>query len=377
MAESPDVPEYETLDLYELGTEPDLVAAAVAHLAVAMPEWVPRAGNTELVLLEGLALMLGPEIMALRMVEYAVTERLMGLYGVTRDPGLPATGRAQFAVTLSAPVQIIPAGTILRYHIEPTGETVDLRTLEALEIVTSLGLTGSVAVESVDTGTVPNGTPAGTELEIVGNLPFVESVELSEAMTGGAGPEEDASFMSRASALLSRQTSTLVLPEHFQYAALSRPEVGRAKVLDLYNPAAPGSPAAGHVSVAVAGQDGTALSAGQRAAIEADLASQALASLVIHAINPTYTTVDLAVSVRAAYGADVAAVEAAVEASLASWLSPATWDWTPSVGQFAIVSRVASVPGVAEVLTVPASIALNGAAPLPTPGAITATVTPS
>jgi hypothetical protein len=180
--------------------------------------------------------------------------------------------------------------------------------------------------------------------------------------------------MSRASAVLARQASTLVLPEHFAYAALSRPEVGRAKVLDLYNPATAPASAPGHVTVAVTDAAGAVLSAGQRAAIEADLRAGALASLSVHAISPTYTTVNLAVTVRASFGADPVAVKAAVEAAIWAWLSPATWDWSASVGQFALAAVVAAVPGVAEVQTVPASVALSGAAPLPTAGTITATV---
>ncbi|WNO25853.1 baseplate J protein [Arthrobacter phage Altadena] len=374
MAERLDVPDYQYLELFETGTEPDLVAAAVSRMVTSIPEWTPREGNTEMVLLEGLALMLGPEIMALKMVEYAMTERLMGLYGVERDPGLPATSRALFTVSASNPIQIIPAGTILRFHVAGTGETVDLATAEELRIVTTDGLTGSVAVSATDTGETGNGAAPGTELEIVGTLPFVDSAVLSETLAGGTDPEDDGSFMSRASALLARQVSTLVLPEHFQYAALSRAEVGRAKVLDLYDPANPTVSSPGHVSVAVAAVDGTVLSPEARGAIETALEADALASISVHAISPTYTTVDLAVTVRAAYGADPAAVEAAVEDSLRSWLSPATWDWSDSVGQYAIVSRVASVPGVAEVLSVPATVALPGAAPLPLAGTIAATV---
>lgn len=377
MAERPDVPDYQFLNLMKFGTEPDFVAAAVTRMAAAIPEWVPREGNTELVLLESLALMLGPEIMALRMVEYSMTERLLGLYGVVREPGLPATARASFTVSASSPIQTIPAGTILRFHVDGTGETVDLRTVEELRILVSDGRTRDVAVEATDTGTTGNGTPAGTILEVVGTLPFVDSVTLSTALSGGTAPEDDPTFMSRASALLARQVSTLVLPEHFQYAALSRPEVGRAKVLDLYNPAAPTVSSPGHVSVAVADTSGAALSAEARTAIEGFLEERSLASLSIHAISPDYTTVNLAVSVRAAFGADPVLVKAAVEDSLRSWLSPATWDWSTSVGQFAIVSRVAAVSGVAEVLSVPATINLPGAAPLPLPGTITATVTPA
>lgn len=369
-----DVPEYQFLNLLNLGTEPDFVAAAVARMASVIPEWIPREGNTEMVLLESLALMLGPEVMALKMVEYAVVERIMGLYGVVRTPGTPAAGRAEFTVSASAPVQTIPAGTILRFRTAGTGETVDLATVDTLQIVTSTGRTASVAVTATDTGTTGNGTPAGTVLELVTSLPFVETVTVSAALAGGAGPEEDAAFLARASAILARQVSTLVLPEHFQYAAAARPEVGRVKVLDLYNPATAPASAPGHVTVAVADAAGAALSAGQRTAIETALAADALASLSIHAISPTYTTVNLAVSATAKPGIDKVALKAAIEADLRAWLSPASWDWSPTVGQYAIAARVAAVPGVAEVTAAPATVNLSGAAPLPTPGTMTATV---
>lgn len=373
MTERPDVPEYQHLELLEYGTEPDFVAAAVAALRVAMPEWIPRVGNTEVALLEGFALLLGPELMSIRMVEVAVTERLMGLYGASRDPGAPARGRAKFEVTGSAPIQIIPAGTVLRYTIDRTGETVDLSTVDELRILTSETRTGEVSVVSLDLGETPNGTPEGTSLEVVGSMMFVEAVETVGVLSGGAGAEGDSSFMSRASGILARQSSTLVLPESFQYAAASRPEVGRARVLDLLNPAAPGVATPGHVSVAVADLDGAPLSSGEKTAISNNLAEQALASLAIHVIDPTYTPITISASVRAAVGADRGVVKASAEAALKAWLSPATWPWASTVGKFAIASRLAAVYGVAEVLTVPETISLPGLAPLP--GAVTATVT--
>ncbi|AIZ01721.1 baseplate J-like protein [Arthrobacter phage vB_ArtM-ArV1] len=372
---SKDVPEYEALNLLNYGTEPDLVAAATAYAMAALPEWQPRAGNTEMVLIESLAVMLGPEIMAIQMLPGQIVEQLMKLYGVARSEGAPVIGRAKFTVTNSSPTQIIPAGTRLRLPIPGTGETVDFLTQDELQIITSEAATGEVNIYAEYLGPVGNATPNASPLEVVDTLPFVESVATVGALSGGAGPEPDYEFQGRASATLARLTSTLVLPESFQYAAASRPEVGRAKVFDLYNPAAPlVNPAVGYVTVALAGHNGEVLPGTVTADIANWLAGQALSSLKVTVIDPTYTTVNLTVSVKASVGFTVAQVQASVTAALADWLNAKTWDWNPVVGQFAIAAKVGAAAGVAEVTSVPANINLTGKAPLPILGTVTVNV---
>jgi hypothetical protein len=234
---------------------------------------------------------------------------------------------------------------------------------------------GQVDVYAEFLGTVGNLTPSGVTLDMVDSLPFVESVKTATVLLGGAGPEDDRAFQGRASATLARLTSTLVLPESFQFAAASRPEVGRAQVFDLYDPATPDlTPAVGHVTVAVAGPDGTPLAPADAAEIGAWMTNQALASLQVHVIDPTYTTVDLDVTVKPSYGFNTAQVQASVEAVLRDWLDPRTWDWNPVIGQYAIVAKVAGSAGVAEVTAAPANIPLAGKAPLPTVGTITVNV---
>ncbi|AYD81533.1 baseplate J protein [Arthrobacter phage KBurrousTX] len=370
-----DVPEYEALNLLNYGTEPDLVAAATAYAMAALPEWQPRTGNTEMVLIESLAVMLGPEILAIQMLPGQIVEQLMKLYGVARNPGAPVTGRVQFTVTNSAPTQTIPAGTRLRLPIPGTGETVDFLTKDQLEIIVSEGTTGQVDVYSEYLGAVGNSTPGGTTMEVVDTLQFVEGVVTVGALSGGAGPEADQEFQGRASATLARLTSTLVLPESFQFAAASRPEVGRAKVFDLYNPAQPlVNPAVGYVTVALADANGAALPGTVTADIASWLAGQALSSLKVSVIDPTYTTVNITVSVKASFGFTAAQVQANVAATLADWLNAKTWDWNPVVGQYAIVAKVAATAGVAEVTSAPANIALAGKAPLPILGTVTVNV---
>jgi len=370
----PDAPNYERLELLEFGNERDLTAAAIEYAQAALPEWEAREGNTEVVLIESLAMMLGVEVLAIQMLPERLLELLMGLYGVTRDQGSTATGRATFEVTSSNPTQVIPSGTTLRYQLEPTGETIDVVTAETLSIITSESTTGSVEVIAVEAGTAPNGVPAGATVHVVDNLTFVNRAYLSTGLTGGSGVEEDEAFYARAAASLARLNSTLTLAPQFQYAALSQPGIGRAKVFDRYNPATGATGAAGHVTLAIADPQGQPLPADDGTALANWLAAQALASLQVHVIDPTYTAVDLAVTIVANAGTNHAQVEAATVAALEAWLSPATWDWSPEVAEYAVVSIISDVPGVAAVLGVPDTIALPGKAPLPTAGTISVTV---
>lgn len=368
--------EFAALDQLEYGGEPDLVNAAQRHIQAVMPEWEPRAGNTEVVLLEAFALMLGPEILALQMVPAAVVEQLVSLYGVTRSEGTPASAQVQFTVTDSAPQQVIPEGTALRIQLSDTGETVDLETVEDLTILTSESRTGVVRVEAVELGETGNGTPAGTEVEVLSLLTFVESAQLATDLSGGRGTEDDTSFLARAGATLARQASTLVLPEHFTYAASATPGVARATTLDLTNPATPGTEAAGHVTVAVAGPDGTLLSEDARELIQQDLSGQALASLSIHVVNPTVTTVNVSLTVKVAVGADPEAVRGAVQEALREWLDPDRWPWEPQVTEYGIVGAASTAAGVASVTSVQSGTqTLPGLAPLTRPGTITVTLT--
>lgn len=369
-----DAPEIETLRLLQYGTESDLVEAAVSYAQSVMPEWEPRQGNTEVVLMQALALMLGPEIMAVQMLGDRVIEGVMNLYGVTRSPGAAATSRATFTVTNSNPLQVIPAGTRLRLVISSTGETIDMLTSEELQIITSESLTGSVNVVATDVGDAANGVAAGTSVSVVDSLPFVESAVLATAVAGGSGTESDGSFFARAASTLARQVSTLVQVEQFEYASLTRVELGRAKAFDNYDPAAPGATTYGHVTVAVADKQGQAVSAAVMTDVQQWLTSQALASLLVHVIAPTYTTVNIATTVKAAVGASAAEVQANVDAALRAWLDPKTWLWESSVSQYAMISVIGNAAGVKEVQSVPATIALAGKAPLPTIGTITVTV---
>ena len=359
------------------GHEVDLVTNGIRHLRSVFPEASLHPSSIEATLLESQAVELGPTTIALQTVHGRVVDRLMSLYRLERYPGYAAEGKARFKVSEVTEMITIPAGTILRHYPADGSALLEYRTVDQLVILPSESLVGEVTIEATTLGTEHNGLPVGATLNLVDYFLAVDTVEVSESPRNGEGPESEASWRERSIALLSRQVSTLVVPDNVTNAALSRPEVGRAFVLNLYNPATPAVSAPGHVSVAVTDSDGLPLTPREKPALQDWLQDQALASLQVHVVDPTYTTVNPTIEVEAARDATLDTVRRAVEDTITQWINPATWEWWPEITPYDVVAAIDDVPGVARVITVPQTITLGGAAPLPKLGTVTVQVNES
>jgi uncharacterized phage protein gp47/JayE len=374
---TPDSPGYVDLSLYDADEE-DLVDRAISDATVKMPDWIPREGHTEVVLIEALALLVSESVYALNRLPAIVLQALLVLYGIQRDGGQPTGGRVLF--TLSDTFgHTIPGGTHLRATVAETGEEVDLVTAEPLEIL-SPDNTGQVEAVATQVGDAGNGLAAGTVLELIDAVPYVNRVELVNALSGGRDAETDTQLYDRGSALLSRLVSTLVLPPHFTAAALQNPSVGRATTVDRYDPGQAGSPGAhaGHVTIAVADANGLPLSTAVKNAVSADIATKAIAGLALHVVDPTTTTVAVAVTVTATIS-DTAKVQADVTAAIQAYLDPKSWGWGASVYRNEVIGLVDRVPGVGRVVTLTLAggsgdVALAGVAPLAKYGVVTVTI---
>lgn len=368
--ESPQFPEWVP------GVEIDHVSAARTHLTSIFPEASLNPSSPEMTLIEALAVVIGPVALAYQNAPAALTEYLMGLYGLFRYEGRMASGKVRFFVSTQSDFVQIPSGTLLRYYASDEAGTLEFRTTETVTIVTSESLEGTAYIEATEMGTTHNGLPVGTPLDMVGHHLQIESVAVSETTRGGEGVESDESFDQRAMAMLSRQTNALVYPDNFEDAVLTREEVGRAFTVNNYD-ATDSTTKVGHVTVAVTDTTGNPLPEADRDEIEDWLQAQALASLVVHTADPTYTTVNLTATVEAVAGANTADVQAAVKAELDARLDPAKWNWWKDITVADVITWIDDVPGVARVISVPAGATLTGAAPLPRPGSHTITVNTS
>jgi uncharacterized phage protein gp47/JayE len=261
---SPDLQPYEDLALYDT-TPGDLVDRALLLAQTRFPDWRPETGNTEMVLLEALAVIASELGYAINRVPSAVLEGLLLLYDVERSMGFAPTVQVTFALT--APIgYTLPAGTVVRLQLGGELEPVDFTTDAAVS------LTAGTTVTTAATATRPtdeaNGTPSGTPVEIVSPNPQIDSAQLAAAVAGGAGAEDDVSYRNRGVQRLRRLVSTLVLPEHFTADALEATGVFRAKTLDNFDAATSneqqtitisGAPTGGTFTLSYAGATTTAI----------------------------------------------------------------------------------------------------------------------
>lgn len=351
MTVSSDLPEYAGFNLVDAESEDELLDAVIQRIENVLPEWEPRPGNTEVVLLEAMVMLISLEIVAINDLPDVVFERLLALHKIERSPGRYATALAAFTVGTTEPAYTIERGVLVRLRNPDTGEDMEFQTVEAREIVVAEGRTAIIGIEATEYGAQVNGVLAGTPLEVVGALPFVDSVRLAGMVSGGEDEEEDDALFDRGAARMARMTSTIVLADQFSLAALEDERVARAFSQSLVDPDRPGVEAPGHVTVTVLGEHGE-LDATVREEITQTLAAQAVAGLNIHVVPPEVTELSVEVDVIINSDASPDVVRAAVEGRITRFLAPLEWDWSDKVYRNVLVAEVAAIPGIARVVAV-------------------------
>jgi uncharacterized phage protein gp47/JayE len=371
---SPDATPYIDLTIYDKD-EQDLYEDAEANLQAAIPTWVPREGNVEVLLLSALAGAAAETVFAINRLPSGILEALLKLFGVTRSSGNAPVADLEFTM-VNTIGYTIPSGTEVRLNLSGGLEPVVFAT-DAELVIAPGNLTGTVSATGDRFTDEANTTVSGTTMELLDSLIYVESVSLDSITTGGAGPEDDETYFTRGTTRFSRLSDTLVLPRHFAAYALEWPGVYRASTLDNWDGSggAPGDDP-GHVTVAVYGNAAT-ISAPEKTALQTAMQTLSLVNLVVHVIDPTVTVINVTSTVKALPGYTSGEVQANVVAALQAYLDPATWGWGTTVRYNELIATISAAEGVDYVasLTVPASdTALSGHATLVDAGTLTITV---
>lgn len=372
---NPDITPYVDLRLFDKDAQ-EVFDAALANARTYLPDWEPREGNTEVVLLESMALEVADNIFAINRLPGAIMEVLLRLYGIARDLGTPPTAWIAFTLVDSLGYDL-PAG--IRVAVPVTGE-------EALVFTTTVPVSADPGTNSVSAYAVAdrstaaaNGTPVSTPIEMLDSVATVERVDLASEPTGGTDPEDDLSWFSRGAQRFSRLAETLVLPEHFTAAALEEPLVERAFTIDNYDPGQAGGVGThpGHVTVAVYGNN-AAVSTATKNALAARFEAAAQANLAVHIADPTVTNVEVDATVTIMAGYTSAQVQANALAALQAYLSPSEWKWSGTVYRnelIALLDRVEGVDRVVSIANPAADLALPGVAPLARLNVVTSSIT--
>lgn len=320
----------------------DIFDAAQQSLRLRIPGWVPREDSTEVILMEAMALEVAEASFAINRLPSTIMMSLLQLFGIQRHEGtLPTT---TLTLTVNATGGTIPAGARFTLNTPLYDEPVIFTTTETAYFTDSLmadvPAQGNVLTNDLYT------VPTGTQVYALETTSSLERAVLGTSIVGGSAPETDTEWLDRSVSRFQRLVSTLVTPEHFRLAALDHEAVERVKVLDLYNPdsgTVGSSP--GHITVSVYGNT-RALTPQEKASVLADLRARALASLVIHVIDPQVIAIDVHAVIAYLPNATKTDVDNSVRRTLIEYLTSPVWDTEAKVRRNELITAISNVPGV-------------------------------
>ena len=373
---APDVSQFIDLRIYDKDPN-DILKTSLAELQSRMPEWNPREDNTEVMLMEALAVAVSESVYAINRLPNSIMAALMRLYGIERDAGAFATTRIEFQV-VNTMGYTIPARTrLLLPPDQGYGSTV-FETTAALTIPYGMtsGVIPAIATEVTD---VVNGVPPATRFQVLDQLQYVNDVVNTEIVLGGRMPESDKAWFNRGVQRFGRLTDTLVTPQHFELAALEDPLVRRARALDNYDPTqgsgVPGDHP-GHLTLALYG-DGGIMPAEVKQAVIDSFTTRKFAPLILHTVDPVITTVNVNVRVKPNRGYANERVVDSVSTVVRNWLNTDVWPWKATVYYnelMGIVTELPEVDYVTSLIAPPSDVYLAGAAPLANLGTINVSI---
>lgn len=234
MTTSPDVSPYLALDIYDRDPY-QLVQRALQYMAVYLPNWVPRAANTEVALLEAMGMQVVELVYAINRLPAGILQVLLAAgFQIPQNFGQPCI--ATVTITLTDTLgHTIPQNTAFVLNVgSPTVPTIQLVTTSTT-VVAAGSSTATVNVQATTYTDQANGLASGAVLTILTQLPFLLSATLATSPINGQAPETGTQYVQRASATLQRLVSTLLRPQDFQTFAATQVALGVFRALAINN----------------------------------------------------------------------------------------------------------------------------------------------
>jgi uncharacterized phage protein gp47/JayE len=365
----------------------ELIEQVYDWIEAHFPEWEPQDSELLVRLIEA-ACQVAAET---REVASDVTEAIFRSFGASIMGIMPvseayATGNATIETEDDAGY-IVEQGTRFTMGIPGTVQTAifELATDITIPAGSTSTVAGAAVLVSAEPGAQYNGLSDPELLDT--DAGFISNTTLIADTAGGTDAEEDEDYLNRLREELTLLTPTPILPNDFAVLARRIPPIVRTVAIDGYDPVAETEDNEKMVTVAAADEAGEVVGAPALAAAKAYLESLRELNFVVHVIDFEYTEIAATYVGTAAPGADPATVEAAVDAALAEFLSPANFD--PDVDNkiryLEVATLINNVAGFGHLTSLTigveggalaaVDVTMDGVAALPSAGTITSTVT--
>jgi uncharacterized phage protein gp47/JayE len=342
-----DLGAYVDLRIFDVPSQ-ELIDAMITMYGIQNPGWVAREGNTEILLMEAIALAVAENVAAINRLPGAVVEAILGLAGVLRDFGAPATATATITVADNLGYTI-PTGT--RFYLQlATGQVVVFLAMAPDTQIPSGQTSATVNLIGQINTAAANGVAAGARLVLADQLNMIQTIQLASTVSGGRDPETDVEWRDRGVARLKRLSDALVVPQQFNAFIDEDVRIGRVMTVDLWDgsvgsPTAPGTNP-GHITCAVLDPTGLALGTSDLTDLQNQAQAKAAAMLAVHVINATLDNLNVSVTFTTAGGFAASDVAASVTAAIRNYVNPLTWSAGSPARHNEFVSLVDAVPGV-------------------------------
>ena len=375
-----DLGAYVDLRIFDVPSQ-ELVDAMITMYGIQNPGWVAREGNTEILLMEAIALAVAENVATINRLPGAVVEAILHLAAVDKDFGAPATCTATLTVA-DGLGYTIPTGT--RFYLQLANGTTVVFLAQSPDTQIAPGTTSATVnlISQINTAAA-NGVAAGARLVLADQLNMIQAIVTSSTVAGGRDPETDAEWRDRGVARLQRLSDALVVPQQFNAFIDEDVRIGRVMTIDLWDGSV-GSPHAvgadpGHITSAVLDPTGLPLATADLTDLQTQAQAKAAAMLAVHVINATLDTINVVTTYQVAAGYTAATVAAAVTSTIRDYLNPLTWAAGAPVRHNELVSVIDQVAGVDYVNSVMVNgssldVTASGPRALPQAGAVDAAV---
>ena len=450
---------YVDLTLFDASSQ-EIFLTALNYARTAFPEFEPREGSLETVLLQAMALEAQRAIYAINRLPGATVEVLLRLLDVERSNGSYATATARFT-GFTAESFTVPVGTRMFYQADQNSDFVLLETTSAVTgtqiksissinqstttvtVVTStlhgfstgnnvaISGTGVTALNTTSNKTITvtngytftytaddsatrsaatgdvtpstgtpatafvtarsttitedfNGLEANTTFTLLSVLPAIASATLETALLGGVVAESDTEYFNRATAILGRLSAALTTSlqvEQFVAESGRYPDAYRIKAVDNTDETRKGGQA-GKIMIAVAPVDATAENLlagvgdgsltiddaeyGVKDQIYDGVEERISALLDPVVVDPALVTFNVTATIKLPDGIVSDTSSDACEETLASYLSPNTWDWSASVRVNELIYKLRNTYVTVGTLSLPATDYISSVTITPT-----------
>lgn len=319
---------------YPIASDPaDILTEAYTTLKSRVPNWIENDGNLDTWILQIVASQ-ASDFMTLAQ---DVPDTIFKWYGANLI-GLPPMDATPAIVGSTWTMQdnlgyLVPAGTQVSIR-DSLG--VDHAFVTSLDTIIPSGssatVAGGVTLTSIETGFDLSGLgAAGYQATLLDTLPFVTSVILTGATSGGQDAELSSDYNNRLAGKLQRLSQRPILASDFSLASLDVAGIYRSVALDGFNPADGTFNNQRMVGIAAVDENGTPISAAIKTNLDAYLQSMRETNFIVNVFDPTVTLIDVTFNVKCLVGYTAPTVQANALARLQAYLDPSVWGKDPSI----------------------------------------------